>query len=119
MTSTSPDAGRPAQDRIPVPQLTRADVVFGEVKHLPKWDDIPAEFKRSSNPYARFVSGWFFSGRKPKDMARLTARDGVDRAAALGAIQAVLGSFAPKHEHKEAGAAYLLSEWFELDRSAG
>ena len=30
------------------------------------------------------------------------------------AIAAILASFEPKHEHKEAGAAYLLSQWFEL-----
>lgn len=47
-------------------------------------------------------------------MKRLTARPGVDRDKALVAIKAALGSFEPKHEHKEAGCAFLLHEWFEL-----
>jgi hypothetical protein len=99
---------------IPVPELTGADVVWGSIKHLPPINDIPEEFNRHNNPYCDFVSHWFFSGLKPNDLARLTPRAGVDRGKALAAIKTILASFAPKHEHKEAGAAYLLSEWFEL-----
>jgi hypothetical protein len=48
------------------------------------------------------------------DLARLTPREGVDKHKALAAIKAIIGSFAPKHEHKTSGCGYLLSEWFEL-----
>ena len=94
-------------------------MAFGNVKHLPKYEDIPAEFKRDRNPYARFVSDWFFRGRTKQDLARLTPKPGVDRPKALAAIQAVLASFEPSHEHKEAGAAYLLSQWFDLAEGLG
>jgi hypothetical protein len=39
-------------------------------------------------------------------------REGVDPEKAFRAIKATLGSFAPKHQHKEAAVAYMLSCWF-------
>lgn len=101
-------------DGLKVPKLDNADVVFGNIRHLPPYDAIPKRFRDSYDPYARFVSEWFFRGRTPDDMKRLTERLGVDRNQALRAIKAVLGSFEPKHEHKEAGCAFMLHEWFEL-----
>lgn len=99
----------------PIPELTDPDVVFGKIGHLPRYEAIPEDFKRSGNPFCRFVSDWFFKGRTQHDMARLKAKAGVDRNKALRAIKAILGSWAPSHEHKEAGCAYLLSCWFDLE----
>lgn len=100
---------------IAVPDLSPIDAAFGNIGHLPKWDEIPDDFKQMrGNAYTTFVSEWFFSGRTEADMARLAAREGIDRAKALRAVAAILRSFSPKHEHKEAGAGYLLSQWFEL-----
>ena len=48
-----------------------------------------------------------------EDLATFKAKDGVDNKKAMAAISAILRSFDPKHEHKEAGVAYLFSEWFE------
>lgn len=98
----------------PIPDLTSVDMAFGNIKHLPPCNDIPDRFRWGFDPYTRFVRDWFFSGRTEDDMRRLTARSGVDRERALVAIKAILMSFAPKHEHKEAGCAFLLYEWFEL-----
>ena len=98
----------------PIPEFDRIDIAFGNAKHLPPYDDIPEEFKRRSHPCAEFVSRWFFRGLTDSDLARLTPRDGVDRDKAMRAIGAALRSFEPKHEHKEAGCAYLLDQWFEL-----
>jgi len=98
-----------------VPTMTRADMAFGNIDHLPKSDDIPDEYWRHhGNAYVAYVSEWFYRGRTQSDIDRLKARDGIDRNAALAAIKAVLSSFEPKHEHKTAGAAFLLHEWFEL-----
>ena len=97
-----------------VPKLDGIDMSFGNVKHLPPMKEIPDEFQNHSNKYCRFVSSWFFGGKTTEDMQCLVAREGVDRRAAIIAIKSVLTSFEPQHEHKEAGAAYLLSEWFEL-----
>lgn len=97
-----------------IPDVSALDLAFGNINHLPPMAEIPEEFKRMSNPYCKFVSAWFFKGCGPEQLARLSPREGVERTAALKAIQAILGSWAPAHEHKEAGAAYLLSEWFDL-----
>lgn len=88
--------------------------VFGDVKHMPKYADVPEEFKRDRNAYVRFVSNWFFNGMSNAERARLTPKEGVDAMQAFRAIKTILVSFEPKHEHKEAGAAYLLSQWFDL-----
>lgn len=98
----------------PIPDLSRVDMAFGNVQHLPPYSTIPERFMRRSDPYAQFISGWFFGGRTAEDMQRLIARPGVDRGKALVAIKSALASFEPKHEHKEAGCAFLLHEWFEL-----
>lgn len=99
---------------ISIPTLTLVDVIFGKIEHLPAWDDIPAEFKHHNNLYCEFVSDWFFNGLTEADMARLTPREDIERGPAFAAVKAILASWEPKHEHKEAGAAYLLSEWFSL-----
>lgn len=100
---------------IEIPSLTDPDVIFGNIKHLPKYDTLPEDFKhRSGNRYVDFVSKWFSNGCTKEDIDLLTAKSGIDKNKALRAIKSVLASFEPKHEHKEAGAAYLLSQWFEL-----
>lgn len=99
----------------PIPELTRIDVVFGNIEHMPAYASVPESFKESNNPYVEFISRWFFGGLKQEDLDRLKPRPGVEKVTALTAIRAILGSFEPKHEHKEAGCAYLLSCWFELN----
>lgn len=77
---------------------------------LPKWEDIPDEFKSFSGKWQDVVTAWFFSGVQN---CQWKPREGVDTQAALLHVGACMGSFEPKHEHKEAGCAYLLSEFFE------
>jgi hypothetical protein len=107
-----------------IPELSAADVAFGNIKHMPKYDSIPDEFKRHSNPYVQAVSSWFFSGAQGRtngvviDGVVFKAKLGVDATQALAAIKAVLGSFEPKHEHKEAACAFMLSEWFDIEPKA-
>lgn len=102
-----------------IPELTGADVAFGNVKHMPRYDKIPEEFKRyNGNAYVTAVSKWFFKGAKVSpqgllvDGVKFTPKEGVDQTKALAAIRAVLGSFEPSHEHKEAACAFMLAEWF-------
>jgi len=99
---------------IPVPELSDIDIAFVNIKHMPKYSDVPEDFKSRRNPYVEFVGQWFYLGRTQEDMDRLVPKDGIDKSKALAAVKAILGSFEPKHEHKEAGCAYLLSQWFEL-----
>lgn len=108
-----------------VPEMTAADVAFGNIKHMPKYETLPADFKRhNGNEYTRAISSWFFNGaeKAPNGIIlngdTFTAKPGVDAGKALAAIRAVLGSFEPKHEHKEAACAFMLSEWFEKTPSS-
>lgn len=94
-----------------VPELKDISVVFGSTDDLPKWEDIPAEFKKHGNPWEALASRWFFQGL-PRD-TEFHPKPGVDINKALRALHAVLNSFEPKHEHKMAGVAYLMAEWFE------
>ncbi len=78
---------------------------------LPPMKDIPKKFHNMSNKWVRIVSRWFFSGL-PKG-TEFIPKPGVDKEKALRMLKTCLGSFEPKHEHKEAGVAYMLSEFFE------
>lgn len=98
----------------PVPDLDDANVVFPVGTR--EW--IPAEeFKNwvLPNPdelvWSKVVSQWFFSGLPAS--TKFTPKPGIDHDKALRAIQAVLGDWGLKHEHKKEAAAFLLSEWFE------
>lgn len=91
-------------------EVTDADLAFGgkAMEILPKWGDIPEEFKRDRNPWVQWQRQWFFRGLEK----RPTPKEGIDGALAMKNLACVQGSFAPKHEHKEAGVAYLASLWF-------
>jgi len=82
------------------------------VGHLmPKWEEIPDEFKRfSGTKWNRLMCDWFFFGLKKLEV---TPKTGVDKDKALWHINAVMRSCEPAHEHKEAAVAFLMSEWFE------
>lgn len=79
---------------------------------LPPWKEIPDEFKNFNRPtpQGEIVSRWFFKGL-PKGTQFIPV-EGVDEKKALRHIQCCMGSWEPKHEHKVAGCAYLLSIWF-------
>ena len=95
----------------PCADVTGLDIVFGSraMDLMPAYGDIPAGFKTSSNTWVKFQNEWFFAGLKG---AKFQVRDGIDLKQALGHLKAIQSSFEPKHEHKEAGVAYLASLWF-------
>lgn len=77
---------------------------------MPPVEAIPEEFGRfPGTKWNRFVTDRFFSGIKSYSA---TPRDGIDPDTAWRHSHAVIGSWEPKHEYKEAAAAYLLSLWF-------
>lgn len=99
-----------------VPETSNRDVIFGSVENIPKWEDIPEEFKHhfaspKNHKACEFASAWFFSGL---DRSRITAREGVNEFDALKAIKAILNCRKPKHEHKIAACGYLFDQWFEI-----
>lgn len=98
------------------PVLSAVDVAFPAhaLDWLPPYKEIPDAFRGYGDPWSKQMQTWFFKGPDAAWIARLTpATPAVNKDAALRALQAILGSFAPKHEHKIAGAAYLASLWFD------
>lgn len=95
-------------------EVNDVDIAFGghTDKLLPKYEEIPDEFKNmnSRTKWNKMVDDWFYCGLKN---LRLKPKAGVDTEKALKHIRAVMASFEPKHEHKIAGCAYLLSKWFD------
>lgn len=100
---------------IPIPEMTNLDVAFSNAEHLPPMKDIPDEFKRNNNAFAGIVSKWFFNGLDSFESVGLTPKKGVEKGKAIAALKAIIGSYEPQHEHKTAGVAFLMSEWFDLD----
>lgn len=95
-----------------IPDVTMVETVFGgdkALKIMPKMQDIPEDFPNRKK-WKQVMSDWFFTGIKN---AKWTPKAGVETKKALAAIVTVMRSFAPKHEHKEAAVAFMLSEWFE------
>lgn len=95
-----------------IPDVDKVDVVFSGQKALeimPKMKDIPKDFP-NRRKWGQVMNDWFFNGLKN---AKWTPKAGVDQGKALAAIATVMRSFAPKHEHKQAAVAFMLSEWFE------
>jgi hypothetical protein len=87
----------------------------GSVRHLmPAYSNIPDEFRDMNvlTEWNRFVSHWFFGG-DPFAKWNIGVREGVDPNKALTHLQSIMRSWEPKHEHKEAAVAWLMSRWFD------
>lgn len=79
---------------------------------LPEWDEVPEEFNvqyRRGTGFASVVSDLFYKGGKLPQVKK-----GIDQKKAYSQLRACIGSWEPKHEHKIAGVAYLMSLWCEL-----
>lgn len=98
----------------PVPEISDLDLAFPAraMEWLPPMNEIPEQFKNpnSKEKWNRLFNDAFCFGLS--DLS-LVPKDGINPAKAWRVVRACVGSFAPKHEHKEAGCAYLLSEWFD------
>ena len=94
-------------------EITDLDMAFGGKMSelLPPYDKLPEDFQRRRNSWTNMVDRWFFSGL-PKDTP-IVVKEGIDGQKALRHIKTIMSSFQPKHEHKTAGCAYLLSIWFQ------
>jgi hypothetical protein len=97
-------------------KVDAVDMAFGGgpgamAKLLPKYETLPEEFRRERDPFSPLVSKWFFSGL---DKKLLKVKPGIDENDAWRHMKTIMGSFEPKHEHKTAGVAYLMSQWFDL-----
>lgn len=94
--------------------ISDSDLTFGSrIDHLiPAMEIIPKEFHMcSNNKWVHIVETWFFKGL-PKETQFIPA-DGIDKTQAMRHVNCVMRSWKPKHEHKTAACAYLLSLWFK------
>lgn len=93
-----------------IPEVNDVQIAFGNTKHMPKFEDVPEDFKVRTNKWNVLFNEIFYKGG---GNVELMPKDAVDPKKAIRAIRAIMVSMEPKHEHKEAACAYLLSEWFE------
>lgn len=94
-------------------QVSGLDIAFGgNVRNLmPPMEEIPAEFtKFNGTKWNRVFGDFFYYGAKD---IKWIAKEGIDSTAASRHVRAIIGSFEPKHENKEAACAYLMSLWFD------
>jgi len=94
-------------------EVSDVDLAFGAGvigKFMPEWPEIPKRLKSRTNANG-IVSTWFFNGLDPKTVFH--TKEGIDFKMAIRQIRACMRSFDPKHEHKEAGVAFLLEQFFD------
>ncbi len=78
---------------------------------MPRMYEVPDEFRRhGGTKWNRIVTTWFFEGLNSES---LVPKEGIDKNLALMHCAAIMRSFQPKHEDKEAAVAYLMSLWFK------
>lgn len=103
---------------LPVPEVSDLDLAFPAAPPLPAVQDIPDEFKRNPrNLFVRMADHLFSHGDVAtfKDGQHLTLVEGLDPVKVQRAVLCCLRSYAPKHQHKIAGVAFMLSNWFTED----
>lgn len=76
---------------------------------LPPWDAIPPEYRTAAKQ--KIPTLWFLKGLS---INRVVCKKGVDQKNAFRHMKAIMGCWSPKHEHKMAGIAYLIDQWFEV-----
>lgn len=110
----APVAGRRYKEKrvFPIKEVTDVEIAFpARIEGMiPEYENIPEEFKHGGTKWNRLFSDWFYSG--VKDL-QIIPKEGIDVKKALRHIRCIIGSFEPQHEHKEAGVAFLMNEWFE------
>lgn len=98
----------------PIKDVPLIDIIFPtSVKNfIPSYEEIPKEFKNRYNEtkWNKLFSDMFYCGL---EKLKLIPKDGIDAQKALAHIRYVMGSWEPKHEHKEAACAFLFNEWFK------
>lgn len=94
--------------------VSDTDVSFGAgLGMFPTIAEIPDEFNMYSGDrtiWNKVFSEWFFKGM---NAGVLVAKKGIDNTKAIRYLTALMRSWEPKHGHKEAAVAYLMSLWFE------
>jgi len=93
-----------------IESITDTEKEIGTTRFLPNYVDVPIKFKEGRSKWNSLFSHVMFSGVKN---LHITPKEGIDPEKAWGFIVAHIKSWRPKHEHKEAGCAYLMSQIFD------
>lgn len=86
---------------------------------MPPREELPEPFNRymGDTIWHKVQSKWFYNGLNEEDISFLVPKEGIDKEGAILQLTAIQRSWLPKHEHKVAAVAYLLSRWFEETRA--
>lgn len=82
---------------------------------MPAWDEIPAEFQEGLTEWNKAADRIFYGSM---EVIELEPKEGIDPYKAGRHIMAIMRSYAPKHEHKIAACAYLMSKYFDCVKIA-
>jgi hypothetical protein len=77
---------------------------------IPEFDNIPDDFEKRGNKWHKAVLTWFFAGINKE---KFSEKAGIDKEKAISHLSVLIGDWTLKHNHKIAGAAFLMSLWFE------
>jgi hypothetical protein len=109
-------------DRWALPvEIGDVEVAFpaNALEYMPSCEECEAGLRQLEPKVAKmwrdFQQAWFFDGLPASVEFELA--EGVDGEKAIRHLKMIQGSFAPKHEHKEAAVAYLASRWFTTVRN--
>lgn len=84
---------------------------------LPPWGDLTEAEKRGNGPYCDALQSLFFRGGRLSDHG-IVPKPGVELKRVMRYIQATLGDFGPKHEHKIGGIAHMLAKWCDVQAAS-
>lgn len=93
-------------------EVSNLDIAFGgDVSNLmPPKDEIPDKFYQTK--YMRLAEQWFYSGINVSELGK--PKLGIDSKIAMRHLNAIMGSWEPRHEDKLSAVAYLISQWFDV-----
>jgi hypothetical protein len=94
-----------------IPEVLDTDLMFGTDKHMPTEKDIPKEFFEESSKWNTLFDKMFYH-HDMKDV-EMFPKAGVDPVKAMRLVKAHMMSYGTKHEHKRAGCAYMMSQYFD------
>jgi len=94
----------------PVP-VSDVDVAFPAMALdvMPLLKEIPKKYQ-VDNAWTSLFLEWFTNGLDPA--IEFWMKDGIDGLTAYRHLSVIIGSYAPKHEYKEAAFTFLCSLWF-------
>lgn len=94
----------------PVSDVTLAFPARVIGSYMPTWEELPEQFQQRASGYESLASHVCFYA---VELRPETLIEGIDANAASRHLCTVSRSFEPKHEHKEAALAFLLSLWLK------